>query len=357
MRRVPRLTMLTCVGVVSCGSPTESTTPPGNAPPDTTTSTVRNVPGTYARSITIGGLSREYIVYVGRTVGATTAAPVVFMFHGSGGSGQQFYNISRWVETADQAGLIAVFPSALTYCYKEDKNKDGDMSDAGEMQVETKWTSGEVNSAEAPLCSAAEVAALPAVQRAAATHAFQEDVPFIDAIITNLKGSLVIDAKRIYGTGFSNGAQFSVRLAAERSTTFAALAAHGGSPHVAATTTRPMSFAGSLGNADEHVQEAYKIAQLPMSEDMLTRYPGVAATYIAPMLTMLRLTPSYTYTELTINGKKVSQWVFRTSSAGLSNSYTFSLVQDNNHAYPNGVLHPVVIAQPLWQFFQTQVLP
>jgi polyhydroxybutyrate depolymerase len=339
----------------ACGGSEPSVTEPPtgtNNPP-----TVRNVPGTYARTVTIDGQVREFIVYVGSSVGATTATPVVFMFHGSGQTGPQFYNISKWVERADQHGLIAVFASALTYCYKEDKNKDGDMTDAGEMQVETKWTSGEVNTPGAPLCSAAEIAALPATQRTAATHPFQDDLPFLDAIVTHLKTTLVIDPKRIYGTGFSNGAQLAVRLASERSTTFAALAAHGGSPHVNLTTTRPMSFAASLGNADEHVQEAYKIAQLPMSEDMLTRYPGVAATYIAPMLTMLRLSPSYTYNEVTISGKKVSQWIFRTSTGGLANSYTFSLLQDNNHAYPNGVAHPIVLAEPLWQFFQTQQLP
>lgn len=356
-RPMPRSSRLVSVWLLllagACGGEaTSPETPAGEQP-----TTVRNVPGTYARTITMGGQTREFVVYVGSSVAATTPAPVVFMFHGSGQTGPQFYNISRWVERADQHGLITVFPSALTYCYKQDRNRDGDMTDPGEIQVETKWTSGEVNTAEAPLCTAAELAALPAAQRTAATHAFQEDVPFIDAIITSLKSTLVIDPRRIYGSGFSNGAQFVVRLASERSTTFAAMHAHGGSPHVASTTTRPMSFAGSLGNADEHLQDAFNVARLPMSEDMLTRYPGVAATYIAPMLTMLRLTPSYTYSEVTINGKKISQWSFRTSTAGLANSYTFSLVQDNDHSYPNGVLHPIVIAEPLWQFFQTQQLP
>lgn len=350
--RIAGLIALTACGGSDATSPPSTTPPPNNSPPS-----VQNVPGTYSRTITIDGQVREYIVYVGRTVGTTRATPVVFMFHGSAQSGQQFYNISRWVERADANGLIVVFPTALTYCYKEDKNNDGDMTDAGEIQVETKWTSGEVNTADAPLCSAVEVAALTASQRTAVNHPFQEDVPFVDAMVANLKTNLVIDAKRIYGTGFSNGAQFVVRLAAERSTVFAALAAHGGASHIATTTARPMSFTTSLGNMDEHLQERYNVVRLPMSEDMLTRYPGVVATYIAPMLTMLRLSPSYTYSEITLSGKKVSQWIFRTSTAGLGNSYTFSLVEDNNHAYPNGVQHPIVIAEPLWQFFQTQQLP
>lgn len=338
--------------LLACGDSGTSPTDDTNTPP-----VVRNVPGSYSRTLTIAGQTREYIAYVGSSVGTTAAAPVVFMFHGSGQSGPQFYNISRWVEKADQYGLIAVFPSALTYCYKTDRNRDGDMTDAGELQVESKWTSGEVNTPEAPLCSAAELAALPTAQRTLANHAFQDDLPFIDDIITSLKTSFVVDAKRIYGTGFSNGAQFSTRLAAERSQVFAALAGHGGSLAVPSTPPRLMSYAQSLGSVDEHVQAAFGIAELPLTQDMFALYPGMKALYVTPMLALLRLADVSTYDELTANGKKVSRWTWRTSTGGGANSFTFSLIDDNDHAYPNGSLHPVVIAEPLWQFFTTQRLP
>ncbi|MBK7832933.1 MAG: hypothetical protein IPJ56_11460 [Gemmatimonadetes bacterium] len=348
---LPLLALTACGGDATAPG-SGSTNTPGNPTP-----AVRNVPGSYSRTVTIGGVTREFIVYVGNSVGATSAAPVVFMFHGSGQSGPQFYNISRWKETADAHGLIAVFPSALTYCYKEDLNADGDMSDAGETTVETKWTSGRLNTAERPLCTAAEVATRPSAERALLAHPFQEDLAFVDSMLVALQAGFVVNAKRIHGTGFSNGAQFVTRLVAERSSVFASLHTHGGATEIVSTAARAISVNGSLGNMDQHIQEAYDIPALPMTQDMFTRYPGVKLKYVLPMLSMLRLQDISTFQQSTMNGKLVSQWTWRTSAAGASNTFTFSLVGDNDHAYPNGILHPIVIAEPLWQFFSTQLLP
>lgn len=46
--------------------------------------------------------------------------PVVFMFHGTDQNGEQFYNISGWKEVGDAQNILTVFPSALSYCVKED---------------------------------------------------------------------------------------------------------------------------------------------------------------------------------------------------------------------------------------------
>ena len=355
MHRSPRVLPCLLLALAACGG--DATSPGSSNNPGTPPATVRNVPGTYSRTVTIGGVTREFIVYVGTSVGATTAAPVVFMFPGSGQSGPQFYNISRWKEKADEHALIAVFPSALTYCYKEDLNGDGDMTDVGEMTVETKWTSGRLNTAERPLCSATEVAARSQAERTLLAHPFVEDVPFVDSMIVAIKAGFVVDAKRIHGTGFSNGAQFVTRLVAERSSAFASLHMHGGAAEIISTAARAISVNGSLGNMDQHVQDAFGIQALPMTQDMFTRYPGVKFKYVLPMLSMLQLQDVSTFQQLTINGKLVSQWTWRTSAVGAGNTFTFSLVGDNDHSYPNGVLHPIVIAEPLWQFFSTQQLP
>lgn len=176
-------------------------------------------------------------------------------------------------------------------------------------------------------------------------------------MLVAIQASFVVNAKRIHGTGFSNGAQFVTRLVAERSTVFASLHTHGGATELVSPAARAISVNGSLGNMDQHIQEAYGIAALPMTQDALTRYPGVKLKYVLPMLSMLRLQDISTFQQSTVNGKLVSQWTWRTSTVGAGNSYTFSLVGDNDHTYPNGVLHPIVIAEPLWQFFATQQLP
>lgn len=350
-RRGP-LAALTLTVAAACGG---STT--GPRPDPDPTPTVKNVTGRIDRTVTVAGQTRTFVVYVGNTVGPTAAAPVVFMFHGSGQSGDQFYNISRWKETADAKGLIAVFPDALTYCYKEDNNDDGDLNDPVDVVVGSKWTAARPTALNEPLCSAAEVAQLPSAQQTLVNHAVSDDLVFIDEMIALLKQKYVIDPKRVYGTGFSNGAQLVDRLAIDRGQTFAALAAHGGASKLAAAPGRALSFAGTLGNKDQHLAKGTGLPEVPIGPNTLTQFPGIKAAYVNPILAQLQLADVSTYAEITLSGKRVGQWTFRTSTAGASNSYTFSLIEDNDHAYPNGIGHPIVLALPLWSFFETQQLP
>ena len=69
--------------------------------------------GFNCRTLDLDGVQRRFEVYVPANVPAD--APVVFMFHGSSGTGEQFANISGWREEADQRGLIAVFPTGETH--------------------------------------------------------------------------------------------------------------------------------------------------------------------------------------------------------------------------------------------------
>ena len=55
------------------------------------------------------GVEREFIVV--KPTGAVPAGgyPVVFMFHGSSGDGEQFYNTSKWKERGEIEKFITVF--------------------------------------------------------------------------------------------------------------------------------------------------------------------------------------------------------------------------------------------------------
>ena len=63
------------------------------------------------------------------SAGHRAARPVVFMFHGSTGTGEQFLRVSGWREQADATGLVAVFPTGLRYR----------VLDSGRLS--TKWNS------------------------------------------------------------------------------------------------------------------------------------------------------------------------------------------------------------------------
>ena len=90
-----------------------------------------------------------------------------------------------------------------------------------------------------------------------------DDVGFAKAMIETIGSGLKIDADRVYATGFSNGAMFTHRLAAEAPELFAAVAPAagtiGGVPHDGTDTmminpTANIPILLSHGMADTHVQ-------------------------------------------------------------------------------------------------------
>lgn len=194
-----------------------------------------NVAGTYYQTLTApDGNEREYIVYVPQSAAGTRKVPVLFMVHGTNQSGQVFYNnAALWNPKADQEGFIVVYPTGLVYCHY----------DNGVERTTTKWAAGnlgetDVNRGALPLCPGEVLA---------------DDLGFFDSMVETIKEDFVVDEKRIYASGFSNGAQMTARLAAQRSEVFAAVAVHAGnlSPFIQATLSpRPLSMIITVGAND-----------------------------------------------------------------------------------------------------------
>jgi len=181
----------------ACVDLADDITETGSAPVAVTTS---NVAGTYRERLTVDGVAREALVYVPAAAAGTTRAPVVVMLHATGSDALDALVASGWRERADADGLIAVFPSALTYCYKDDENADGDFDDPGERVVTTHWSSG-LGSPSRPLCSTAEIGALPAEQRAAADHPLMDDWAFMSALSTRVASRYLVDETRVWLSG------------------------------------------------------------------------------------------------------------------------------------------------------------
>ncbi len=53
-------------------------------------------------TLKLDGADREYIVVKPSGVVPPGGYPVVFMFHGTSGDGEQFYNTSRWKEKGEK---------------------------------------------------------------------------------------------------------------------------------------------------------------------------------------------------------------------------------------------------------------
>jgi polyhydroxybutyrate depolymerase len=134
-------------------------------------------------TLPFGGRSRTYVVYVPSSVDRRAAVPLVLDFHGSGGTGSQEESSSGWKKKADQVGFIVVYP-------------DG---------VGNTWNVGNC-------CGQALSEKV-------------DDVGFVKALIATVSRDACIDSKRVYATGFSNGAGLTERLGCEAADVLTAIAA------------------------------------------------------------------------------------------------------------------------------------
>ncbi len=326
------------------------------ANPDLLPVVTSNAPGRHDHSLTVDGQDRKTIVYVGAPA-QQIDAPVVLVLHGTSQDGEKFYADSRWREQADAVGLIAVFPTALQYCYKEDENGDGDFDDPGELRVSTKWTNGKLGQEDGyPLCTPEELAKLPADRQALVDHPLLDDVAFIDAQLALLASAYRIDAKRVYVTGFSNGASFTSRLVQERSLVFAAAAIGSGSlavdPQLA---PRPMSALQWLGSKDDRFVPVG--VELVVGPNLLSDYPLLHDRMVVPMLTVLGLADVPVYSSRPLGNRTVATFTYSTSKNGSGNHYSFSVIEGMYHIYPSGTPAGLVAAEVAWELFEGEALP
>lgn len=120
------------------------------------------------KEILVDGIKRNYYFYKPAT--ARTPAPLVLAFHGGGGTAAGVDKCAGGLaKLADKNGFIVVFP-------------DG---------IEKHWNDGR-----------------PDISKTS-----YDDVGFISKLIDQLKDEKLIDPKRVYATGISNGGFFSQYLA------------------------------------------------------------------------------------------------------------------------------------------------
>jgi polyhydroxybutyrate depolymerase len=153
--------------------------------------------GAKERALRLGPVERTYVLYAGKT---TKKSALVVVLHGMGTSGAVIeQRTNRTFDTlADREGLVVVYPNAM-----------------GE-QWEDGWSDGPFERNDA-----------------------MDDVMFLSALIDSLTAEYDIDPKRVYMTGFSNGAAMAYRFACEQANKVAAVApVSGGMPRAVAERCR-----------------------------------------------------------------------------------------------------------------------
>jgi polyhydroxybutyrate depolymerase len=172
-------------------------------------------PGDHARTLTVDGRERRYLVHVPPQYDQAAPMPVVLAFHGGGANADTMVAFSGLNEKADEAGFIVVYP-------------DG----SGRLERMLTFNAGNC-------CGHAAAQDI-------------DDVAFTRHVLDDLETIAAVDRRRIFATGMSNGGMMAYRLAAELSDRIAAIASVGGPMGTEQChPRRPVSVIHFHGDADE----------------------------------------------------------------------------------------------------------
>ncbi|MCX6854651.1 MAG: hypothetical protein NTV80_07070 [Verrucomicrobia bacterium] len=173
-------------------------------------------------TLTVGGMERRALVHVPAGDDGKTPLPLVLMFHGNGGTPEAIAMESGWVAKSDLEKFIVVFPEGsrpdMTQPPKFGSNNPAWNDGSG------RFHAGSQNIA---------------------------DVAFIAALLDHLEGKFAVDKRRVFASGFSNGASMTFRVGLELSERIAAIAPVSGALWITeAKIARPISLLYISGTAD-----------------------------------------------------------------------------------------------------------
>lgn len=150
--------------------------------------------------------NREWYVYVPKSVDTSKKAPLVFTFHGAGGSGNEIADRSGWAKVADKYGFIIIAP---TGSHKLSVHHVSDITTNEYFRA--MWNTGE------------------------ATVETPSDLMFVEYLHDWMLENYNIDASRVYASGQSSGGMMSWACAARLPDLFA-----GAAPISAYTSPEPV---------------------------------------------------------------------------------------------------------------------
>lgn len=145
---------------------------------------IRSSTESVSKTITVDKLQRSYNVYAPKSIPADKKVPLLFVFHGGGGTAERMEKSLRFNELADRDNFIVVYPQGIGNNWN-----DGRETDVLKAQKEKV-----------------------------------DDLAFIRKLLDAIAKDYKIDEKRIYATGASNGGIFSHYIGVNLSDKFAAIA-------------------------------------------------------------------------------------------------------------------------------------
>jgi polyhydroxybutyrate depolymerase len=151
--------------------------------------------GDHDESMKSGDFTRNFEVHLPPRYDGKAKLPVVIMLHGSGGEGKEAGKDTGWSAKADRENFIAVFPDGLP---------TKPLMPASFIFNPRIWNDGS--------------------KRGTGGRENVDDVAFLDQMIDYLEAHYAVDPRRIYMTGFSNGASMTWYAGERMSDRLAAIA-------------------------------------------------------------------------------------------------------------------------------------
>ena len=287
-------------------------------------------PGEYGRKIRVDSRKRFYEIHVPPSYKVGHPVPLVLVFHGGGSDPGTIRFESRMDRTADRGGFIVVYPAGT--------NKR--LLLRNRMLL---WNDGR------PYKDG--------------KYSKVDDVKFVKEILMDVKKLFAINAKQVYACGYSNGAQFSYRLAKQLSDQIAAIAAVAGQ--------RP---------ADDFFPPPpgpMSIMQFAGKKDTIGPYDGGSPHFTAELRTSLKPVTETIKTWVDFNGcsaepevKRIGRAVMKRYSQRKGDAeVVLWTLEDGGHTWPGGQVVPaaekfglgninrdISASDLIWEFFKRHTL-
>jgi polyhydroxybutyrate depolymerase len=173
-------------------------------------------------SLDVGGVTRQALVHVPAGYEKTRPRPLVIMLHGMGGTAANAVRETGWSAKANAEDFIVLYPDATR----------PDVAQLPNLRKNPQaWNDG-----------------------SGRFHAGEQqvgDVAFIGLLIDRMLADYAVDRRRVYVTGFSNGASMAFRVGAELADKVAAIAPVAGASWAETLKpSRPISLLYLTGTAD-----------------------------------------------------------------------------------------------------------
>ena len=286
-------------------------------------------PGEYRGGLRFDDRERQFIIVTPR--GATTDEPraIVFFFHGAGGTAEHAASRYGWMEKAEAERFFLVFPQGVASRPKEPSSF---LLNPNVWRDERSGITGEV-----------------------------DDVHFFSTLLDKLETVLPIDRRRVFVTGFSNGAGMTFTLGAHFSDRIAAIAPVSSQSFVTVDhLARPLPVYYLVGTADPLIPFNGGTTTTPWGKTR-TLPPVQHSVDQWAQLDGCPATPQ------TVSNKDGIR-VLRYGPGRDDSEVLFTVVEGNGHHWPGTVeplssaisgptLDPFFATDRIWDFFKRHPLP